>query len=161
MEATTYKAALRELVNRQFLASVRYSEQQLRADRPRCHPELILWEKAFIKRLKAMGVPAFCHCAYRSDEAQQQMLDAGTSRAGPGQSPHNYGLAVDIIHGTLAWELRRKAWDIVGHVGKEVAHQRGLKLEWGGDWAFYDPAHWQMAGWKELKDPASWKRIAA
>lgn len=161
MEPDTYKHALRELIDRPFLASVRYSEQQTRALRPRCHPDIIVFERALVKRLKAMGVPVFCHCAWRSDEKQQAAFDAGHSKARPGQSPHNYGLAVDIVHGVRAWELSRKAWGIIGHVGKEVALQRGIKVQWGGDWSFYDPAHWELADWRSLRDPASWEPVAA
>ena len=48
--------------------------------------------------------------------------------------------------------LSRKEWDVLGHIGEEVAAQRGLKLEWGGRWKFYDPAHWQVADFQHVAD---------
>lgn len=156
----TFKDALREMVDRPFLASIRYSEQQTRADRDLCHPDILVFEKALVKRLKDMGVPMFCHCARRGAVEQQKLFDEGYSKAMPGQSPHNFGLAVDVIHGTRAWELSRKSWEVIGHVGKEVAQARGIKLKWGGDWEFYDPAHWQLADWDNLVDPATWEPVA-
>nr|WP_245369132.1 M15 family metallopeptidase [Agrobacterium tumefaciens] len=92
----------------------------------------------------------FAHCVYRDDVEQQRLYVKGLSKAKPGQSAHNYGLAVDIVHGTKAWDLTRKQWDLIGHIGKEVAASLGIKVEWGGDWSFYDPAHWELANWRDI-----------
>lgn len=78
------------------------------------------------------------------------MYVKGLSKAKAGQSAHNHGFAVDIVHGTKAWELTRKQWDLVGHIGKEVAASMGIHVEWGGDWSFYDPAHWELANWRDI-----------
>lgn len=75
----------------------------------------------------------------------------GHSKAKAGQSAHNYGLAIDLIHGIFGWDIPRESWELIGHIGKEVATQNGLKLVWGGDWkTLWDPAHWEVAGWREI-----------
>ena len=62
----------------------------------------------------------------------------------------DYSAAVDIIHATRGWNLTKKEWDVVGAIGKELARKRNIDIEWGGDWKFYDPAHWQIKSWKTL-----------
>ena len=100
--------------------------------------------------MKMHGVPMFAHCVIRNGAEQDALYVQNRSKARAGQSPHNYGMAIDIVHGRKAWELPGTSWSIIGHIGKEIAHQRGLKLEWGGDWSFYDPAHWQLENWRSL-----------
>lgn len=141
---------LRGMIDRSFLLSERHKGQHNRADRSRGHPTLLEFERVLIKRFAKLGVPMFAHCVYRNDVEQQSLYARGLSKAKPGQSAHNHGLAVDIVHGTKAWDLTRKQWDLVGHVGKEVAASLGIKVEWGGDWSFYDPAHWELANWRDI-----------
>ncbi|MBX8785568.1 M15 family metallopeptidase, partial [Ochrobactrum sp. GRS2] len=63
-----------------------------------------------------------------------------------------FGMAVDIIHGTKAYDLDRKAWSLLSHIGKEISVQAGIPVTWGGDWKFYDPAHWELKNWKALRE---------
>jgi hypothetical protein len=142
--------ALRGMVDRTMLQSQKWQEQQWRAVRLGMHPDLLEFEKLLIRRMAALGVPMFAHSGIRSAAEQEALFADGVTKAKGGESPHNYGMAVDVVHSVLAWNLTRRQWDLVGHVGKEVAAARGLKLEWGGDWRFYDPAHWQLAGWRLL-----------
>jgi hypothetical protein len=63
-------------------------------------------------------------------------------------------MAVDIIHATRAWNLSKKEWDCIGAIGKEIARKRNIKLDWGGEWNFYDPAHWEIDEWQtKVKEP--------
>ena len=150
VNGSTYGAELRAISDRPFCLSERYKAQQKRASRDGTHPDVLEFERRLVARCLKLGVPMFAHCFVRSDEEQNSLYVRGLSKARAGQSPHNYGLAVDIVHGTKAWDLTRKQWEIVGHVGKEVARQLGLDVEWGGDWSFYDPAHWQLANWRDI-----------
>lgn len=75
----------------------------------------------------------------------------GNSKAKWGSSPHNCGMAVDLVHGVYAWEIPKLCWSMLGHIGKEVAAQQGVKITWGGDWDFYDPAHWELSDWKSRR----------
>lgn len=149
-EVTDYASALRAVASGVFCKSEKYREQQWRADRRGAHPDILDFERLLIRRMRRLNVPMFAHCVMRSEEEQAVVRSRGLSRAGPGQSPHQYGLAVDIVHGMKAWDLDRKTWALVGHIGKEVAAQAGIDVEWGGDWEFYDPAHWQLTNWKQL-----------
>lgn len=145
-----YASELRGMIDRSFLLSERHKGQHNRADRSRGHPTLLEFERKLIKRFAKLGVPMFAHCVYRDDKEQTRLFVKGLSKAKAGQSAHNHGFAVDIVHGTKAWDLTRKQWDVVGHIGKEVAASMGIRVEWGGDWSFYDPAHWELANWRDI-----------
>lgn len=102
---------------------------------------------------------------YRSPEEQAQRLAKGVSLAGPGQSPHQYGLAVD------APLLVDRGQLVTGrdHRGKQVTRRPGewlpddhpawgdlarlavsVGLESGHFWArLRDSAHVQLRGWRD------------
>ncbi|QCS37273.1 hypothetical protein [Tortoise microvirus 78] len=151
LEVVDYGTALRAIMDGGFLASRKYREQQLRADREGAHPVILDFERAFVRRLAKLGVPMFASEVLRAPERQNELHKAGNSKAKAGQSPHQYGMAVDLVHGVKGWGLDPRSWKMIGHVGKELARQNGWRLTWGGDWKFYDPAHWELANWKELK----------
>jgi hypothetical protein len=139
------------MVDREFCFSKKYGEQQFRADRFGAQPDVLKFERLLVKRAFKLGVPLFAHCVIRGGADQNEMFRQGKSKARAGESPHNYGAAVDVIHGTKAWALSRKQWLIVGHLGKEAAAAAGLAVVWGGDWSFWDPAHWELADWREIR----------
>ncbi len=65
------------------------------------------------------------------------------TRAKPGSSYHNFGLAFDVVEirdGKAIWSTGAGSkWDTIGALGK--AHG----LEWGGDWtSFKDRPHFQL-----------------
>lgn len=143
-----YASELRGMTNRAFCFGTKYAEQQGRAVRQGAHPEIIEFERKLVKRLFKLGVPLFAHCMWRDMNEQTRVYVSGRSKARWGDSPHNYGAAVDIIHGTRGWDLTRKQWGIIGHIGKELAASMCIKVTWGGDWEFYDPAHWERMDWR-------------
>lgn len=146
----SYGAELRDMKDASFCLSERYKAQQTRVPRAGAHPDIVEFERRLVARFRKLGVPLFAHCFVRSDAEQSALFQRGLTKARAGESPHNYGLAVDIVHGTKAWDLSHRQWEVVGHVGKEVAAQLGVKVEWGGDWRFYDPAHWEIANWRDI-----------
>lgn len=149
MEEVGYSEALRRLVDREFLKGARHRAQHQRANRVGASPEILQFERAFIAKFNKLGIPMFAHSVVRDASEQTRLYVTGRSLAKAGKSPHNHGFAVDLIHGVHAWQIPRAAWDIVGHVGLEVAYQCGLKLTWGGKWeSFYDPAHWELSDWR-------------
>lgn len=152
----SYDEALRGMANRPFLASQRYQEQQWRANREGAHPDILEFEKLLVRRMAKLGVPMFASEVIRTPERQDDLYALGTTKARAGQSPHQYGCAVDVVHSVHGWNLDQKAWALIGHVGKELAAQRGLKVTWGGEWSFYDPAHWELTHWRELKEAYPW-----
>lgn len=117
-----------------------------------CHPGLRDFYRAFQRELRRRGIPMIATEFLRTPERQRELKRQGRSKAGPGQSPHQYGLAFDLVSATRYWDLTPRQWAVIGAIGKEVARKRKLPVEWGGDWpTFWDPAHWQLAGWKAYK----------
>ena len=155
-ETPTMRAALDGMVAREFLRSRKYQEQQWRASRIGAHSLLVDFEAALIGRFEKLGVPLFAHEFVRTAARQEELFKLGHSKARAGSSAHQYGLAVDIVHGIRAWGLDRKQWKLIGHVGKEVAAAKGIAIVWGGDWKFYDPAHWELRDWKQMKGGFPW-----
>lgn len=150
MSDDTYKQAREVMVRQEYFETQKWKDQQLRADRKGAHMDILDFERKFISKMKANGIPMFAPCVMRSRVEQQILYDRGFSKAKAGKSPHQHGMAVDIVHSTMAWDLpSRKCWELIGMMGKEVAASAGIKVEWGGDWKFYDPAHWQLANWEE------------
>ena len=147
-------AAMRALLNRPFVQSQKYKDQQMRAVRENAHPDILEFEKRLVTRMRKQWVPLFCACLWRDKAAQDAAYVLGHSKGRFGQSPHNYGMAVDIIHGVKGYDLHKQSWALLGHIGKEISVQSGIEITWGGDWKFYDPAHWELREWKMLKEKA-------
>lgn len=112
------------------------------------------------RRMKKLGVPMFAHTVVRTYEQQLAEFQQGDSKDSPkdGLWPHK-GTAIDYVHSTKAWGLSDKQWQMIGHIGKEVAKAQGVALTWGGDWKFYDPAHWEITGWKAIAGEYPWPKI--
>lgn len=116
--------------------------------------------RVFLSKAKEKGLEVDIFQGYRSFEEQQSLYNKGRTEPGdkvtnakPGQSWHNYGLAVDIVFkpsGKWSW-AEEHDWNKLGEVGKE------LGLEWGGDWkSFQDRPHFQ---WPNLFSLTEAKRI--
>lgn len=147
-QGTTHQSAAMLLVDLEYVNSLRYREKVVECDRRGSDPQIIEFYQHLNRALFARGFPFYAYEFLRSNERQAELKAKGRSKAGPGQSPHNHGMAVDVIHCKRGWDLSREEWDIVGAIGKEVARKRKIPIEWGGDWAFWDPAHWQLADWR-------------
>jgi len=132
------------MVNRPFLDSQKWQEQQWRANRDGAHWHILDFEKLVIRACAKIGIPMFAHSVVRTDAEQTALFVQGVSKARAGQSWHNFGCAIDLIHSVKGWNLADHEWRLLRHIGMEVAGRFGLKVEWGGDWRFYDPAHWQL-----------------
>jgi len=158
--ATLFPATLKALRNPAFLKTPKYQEQQKRALREGAHPLILEFSDKFVKRMAGLGVPVFAHSIVRDAVEQAGLYARGVSNDSPtdGLWPHR-AFAADHIHGNLAWmdELAKQmpVWEVFGHVGKEVAASMDLKIRWGGDWRTRkfpqgDPAHWELANWREI-----------
>ncbi|UIB81408.1 hypothetical protein [Flyfo microvirus Tbat2_98] len=145
---STFQEALRGIQDAPFLKTRRYQEQQWRADRKGAMEEILFFERLLVRRMKAVSVPVFAAEVMRSQARQKELYEDGFSKVAE-YGPHTRGAAVDIIHSIKGWDIPQKAWSLIGHIGKEIIAQEGLKMRWGGDWKFYDPAHWEMVDWKD------------
>lgn len=150
---TTYQEVAARLVNRPIFENVKFLNRRM-FDHTGSHPDILDFAGAMSKECEKRGIPMFVHTAFRGRREQEKVHDLGHSKARFGQSPHNFGMAVDIVHYARFWELTRKEWAVIGLIGKEVARRRNIKIVWGGDWKFYDPAHWELAEWRNLKAKA-------
>ena len=145
----TFQQAIKSLADQEFLVSPTWLRQKMRANRVGADADIVSFERAFVAECAKYGIPVFTHCVVRDEQEQQRVYDEGHSAAKFGQSPHNHGMAADIIHSKRAWEIEQIEWELLGHIGFEVARRLNIKVEWGGDWKFWDPAHWQLADWRE------------
>lgn len=141
--------AVRSLRDRAYFDAERHRGDQV-FSRGGADPRMVKFAQAFLKAAHEQKIPLRVFNIWRSPEAQLAYKRRGTSNAGPGQSPHNYGLAVDMIHAVRAWDLTRDEWDMLGVMGKEIARRQNLKVKWGGEFkSLYDPAHWELRDWKK------------
>jgi hypothetical protein len=137
------------ITDKHYFANPNWNQQQGRAVRQGCHPDILEFERTFIKKLRTNGIPMFCHTAMRSNAEQQRLYEEGHSQIKQAGA-HQAGCAVDIIPSVQPWDMDKRCWSIVGHLGHEHAAAKGIDIRWGGDWSFYDPAHWELANWREL-----------
>lgn len=145
----TYQAAAIKLCDMTMCNSTRYLLRSGSWDFAECHEEIADFAVAMLKECRSRGFPFYVHCGLRTDAEQNALFAKGVSKARGGQSAHNHGMAVDIVHFSRGWNLTEKEWGVIGLVGKEVARRRKIKVTWGGDWKFYDPAHWELLGWSD------------
>lgn len=148
--------------NRPWVNSPRHKQQQMRALVEGAHPALLDFMPAMVKRMGQMGVPMFWAEVIRTPERQEQLFADGFSRAKGGNSAHQTGQAGDLIHSIHGWNLTREQWELIGEVGIDVAKRMALPVSsnsWGGNWKFYDPAHWQIDDWKNQVGEFPWPLI--
>lgn len=114
------------------------------------HPRVKALAVELIKRAYHEGINIRITHGYRSHAEQQKLFDQGRTTPGnivtnarPGQSIHNFGLAIDYVvvddSDTKAFWVVNKDWRRVAAVGKQLGFQ------WGGDWkSFRDYPHLDM-----------------
>lgn len=95
-----------------------------------------------INRLKSRGFPFLAQILIDVGP-QGGELGKHVTWAGPGESWHQYGEALDgvaVVKGKCAWSVKKwkREWDLYGHVAAE------LGLNWGGNWKNEDYPHCQM-----------------
>lgn len=106
------------------------------------HPAFSRKIGELIDKAAAHGLELYVQEGYRSPEAQAKIPSANT-RAKPGFSFHNYGLAADIVFrnntGGPSWDEKHD-WKRLGELGRTIG------LEWGGDWkSIKDRPHFQYS----------------
>jgi len=165
VQTETYQSAVRRIMDFDLVKSKYHAERVNRASTEGADAYVVTFYHRFQKDLAKRGMPFYAHEFYRDNARQYELKRNGNSKAGPGASPHNYGLAVDIIHTAKLWDLTEAEWDIIGAIGKETARKMNLKVRWGGDWDrdgipvhsdpdenFWDPAHWEILNWRDVRD---------
>lgn len=115
------------------------------------HPEFRARVNVWLTQCEAADIDVLVYCTLRSLEEQARLFAIGRTRPGkrvtnarPGQSAHNYGLALDfvpMIGGKPQWNgkaLYNRAIDIAENVGLESLRNS----------RFPELAHLQMPGWR-------------
>lgn len=128
-----------------------------RADWAHTDNRLAVWSSIFIHMALKRGIPLYVHCALRDEAAQTAVFKSRNSKVRYPNSAHNIGEAVDIVHGTLHWEMNKEEWRLLGVLGRlaldrlnaSLKKDHKLQLTWGGSWSFYDPAHWEIADYSK------------
>lgn len=145
-----------------FIQSDNYIRQQERADWNHADIRLMYWSARFTEAAKKRGIPLYVHCALRGEAEQRRVYAAGNSKARYPSSAHNIGEAVDIVHGVFHWDMTRAEWDYLHTLGKlvldrvnaELNKDQKLHLTWGGGFkSLYDPAHWEVADYRQRLRP--------
>lgn len=127
-----------------------------RADWAHADNRLAVWSAIFVHMALKRDIPLYVHTALRDQNAQTAVLKAGNSKVAYPNSAHNIGEAVDIVHGVLHWQMNEQEWQLLGVLGRlaldrlnaSLRKDRKLHLTWGGDWKFYDPAHWEITDYR-------------
>lgn len=153
-QVTDLESAIRSMQYRPFLLSQKYVEQQTRAIRDGAHPKIVEFSDTLIRKLaKRHGVPMFSHCIVRTEEDQKAAYIKGVSKTLAGA--HTKGCATDVVHSVMAWDLDPMAWQMIGHLGHQIAKAMTIRIVWGGDdpgvddTFDWDPAHWELADYRE------------
>ena len=111
------------------------------------HKKLQSIAKEFVIRCKKAGLGVKIICGLRSYTEQAELFAKGrtqpgnvVTKAGPGQSMHNFGLAFDIgVFVDGKYLEKSPQYDSAGVIGKE------LGLQWGGDFkSFIDKPHFEL-----------------
>ena len=121
------------------------------------HPIVAEKSRALVDAAEEIGIDIVITDGFRSFEEQDALHQQGRTSDGnivtyaePGESYHNYGLAIDfalkIDDGSVVWDIERddngnsrSDWFEVAEIGKE------LGFDWGGDWnRFKDYPHLEM-----------------
>lgn len=120
--------------------------------------------KSFLEQCEAAGIPCDIVGGTRSFEAQQKVYDQGRTEPGrvvtnalPGDSFHQYGLAVDVVPRVYKslpdWNPEGPLWARIGAIGEAAG------LQWGGRWGKPDKPHFQFAAAPISELKAYWEKF--
>jgi peptidoglycan L-alanyl-D-glutamate endopeptidase CwlK len=119
-------------------------------------PEIRALVDPWLSDCQAQGIYVLVTSTLRSNEDQAVLYAQGRTTPGnivtnakPGQSAHNYGLALDIvplIHGKPDWSGNSPIWTEIANLGQA----RGLQWLGAPDSSFHELAHFQLPNWKAL-----------
>lgn len=148
-DGPVFVAPKRLAVSQNYMTAPHMLTKHNRADWQHVDLDLQIFAARFIETMRRKGIPLYVHSAFRTKREQNLLKQAGRSRAAWPHAPHCQGAAVDIVHGRYHWEMTETEWALMGKVGKAVAKKLGIAVTWGGDWKFYDPAHWEITDWRQ------------
>jgi peptidoglycan L-alanyl-D-glutamate endopeptidase CwlK len=118
----------------------------------------------FIEESRAAGFRVVLTSGTRTMGEQRKLYAQGrtapgaiVTKAKPGDSAHNFGLAFDFAFGDGSGS---PTWPESGPWGKVASVGKALGLVWGGDWtSFKDRPHLETADWRAVRD--AWRQSGA
>lgn len=139
-----------------WLHSTNYVRQSERADWNHADPRLMRWAALVVELARKREIPLYVHCCLRDEAEQNRLAAAGNSKVRYPNSAHNIAEAVDIVHGVFHWDMTPQEWRLIHVLGllaldrinATLPKARKLALTWGGNWSFYDPAHWEISDYR-------------
>lgn len=114
-----------------------------------------------IRKAYDEGINVQMSSGFRSFHRQRELFNQGrygnpgniVTHAEPGQSVHNYGLAIDYFLTT--WDGSTATWTVNDDWNRVAKLGKSLGFTWGGDWtSFKDYPHLELSGglsWRDLK----------
>ena len=104
------------------------------------HPIFAYKVARFVRTLEKEGRDVKLTSGYRSWEKQQQLIDQGYQAAAPGNSYHNYGMAIDMNVDNLVQASSVNNWKPVSNIAKN-----DFGFRWGGDFqGNWDKVHFDL-----------------
>lgn len=99
-------------------------------------------------------VDFFIATGHRSEAEQNAAFDKKVSQKRWPESKHNKtpSEAMDVVPWPTQWACEKQIYLLAGVI-KAIAHSRGVKIRWGGDWdsdgdltdqRFNDPCHFEL-----------------
>lgn len=109
------------------------------------HPKAKESFRDFIRAVEKRGYQVIVTSGYRSFSEQAKLKAQNSKNASPGNSYHNYGMALDInlVKDNSWWRKStpKDEWEKTGI--PQLARRLGMK--WGGDFtSYHDPVHFTV-----------------
>ena len=117
-------------------------------------PETRVLADKFLADCAEASIDIVVTCTFRSFDEQDALYAKGRPAGGQivtwargGESPHNYGMAFDVVpieNGKPIWDASDPIWEVIGAIGTADG------LDWGGNFppGKKDVPHFQRPGWK-------------
>jgi len=140
------------------------------------HPAIRIKAAAFIVEANRRGIPLIATSGLRTFDEQQKLYNQGRSEPGaivtnarPGESFHNYGLAIDVAP-VGGWENFSR-WREIGEMGKSLGFKwLALVSDGGSSRSLNDKPHFEYTGatiaqlkelWRSGQHDGDYVRLAA
>ncbi|MGI8496134.1 MAG: RHS repeat-associated core domain-containing protein [Gemmatimonadaceae bacterium] len=112
--------------------------------------------RQLVNRSAMIGHPIRIVEGYRSNAEQARLYAQGRTTPGrkvtkalPGLSYHNYGLAIDVyplVGGSPNFEASMSDFFPIAAIGTSIG------FGWGGNWKFTDPPHFELTGGRSVQE---------
>lgn len=116
----------------------------------KCQPEWLDLQKYMLQAAEELGLTLVYSDVTRTvEESNKGRAKKGNLVAKGGESPHNYGVAADIVLFKDGKAIGATS-DLQKQFANRVKELSGNKIAWGGDWKKKGESHhFELKGWRE------------